>query len=205
MNTPKAILKLIIADDHELIRKAVADLLETTGIFQVVAQAGDGDQLHSCIDKYKADVLIVDLRMPEFEPIQDIEKISLSQKNLKIIVLTGQYEKYLFSRIEKLVCGVILKTRSAEEIVSLILELISENKSVSDEKLFQAGNNSVALSPSEKNILRLVANGMKAKEIAEFLGVKVNTVEVHKINVRRKLKLKNNMEMIRYALYNGLD
>lgn len=186
---------IIIADDHPLLLKGLSDFLIEKG-YNVVGKATDGQEACKLIERLNPDIAILDIQMPKLSGL-DIAKRCLTNKiKTKIVLITFHKEKALYSEAKELnIFGYILKEFALEEIENCInsvfnntpyfspkiLEMLSSSKSNPD--------GLEALTPSEKKILKLIANDKTNKEIASLLFISHRTVEKHRSNIINKLKI----------------
>ena len=211
-------MKIVIADDHAVVRTGFSMILNYQEDMDVVATAADGVEAYQKVLEYKPDVLILDLSMPPGESgLIATSKISESFPETKILILTMyDDEEYLFHVLKSGAKGYILKNSPDEQLIlavrtvykdetyvdmKLTTSLVNEfvNQSNSD-KLSQSSDPFKVLSKRELEILPLIAKGYGNKEIAEKLFVSVKTVEAHKTHIMNKLNLKSKPELVEYAL-----
>ena len=210
-------MKIVIADDHAVVRTGFSMILNYQEDMDVVATAADGVEAYQKVLEYKPDVLILDLSMPPGESgLIATSKISESFPETKILILTMyDDEEYLFHVLKSGAKGYILKNSPDEQLIlavrtvykdetyvdmKLTTSLVNEfvNQSSSD-KLSQSSDPFKVLSKRELEILPLIAKGYGNKEIAEKLFVSVKTVEAHKTHIMNKLNLKSKPELVEYA------
>lgn len=208
-------MKIVIADDHAVVRSGFSMILNYQEDMEVVATAADGMEAYLMVAKHEPDVLLLDLSMPPGESgLIATGKISADFPQTKIIVLTMHDEQeYMFHVLKSGASGYILKSAPDEELLSairvvkaggtyihpkmatsLVKEFIKDNSAATDDDPFQL------LSKREIEILPLVAKGYGNKEIAEMLFISVKTVEAHKAKIMEKLHLKSRPELVEYAL-----
>lgn len=210
-------MKLVIADDHAVVRTGFSMILNYQEDMEVVATAADGLEAYQMVAKHEPDVLIMDLSMPPGESgLIATGKISEDFKNTKILILTMfDDEEYLFHVLRNGAKGYILKNAPDEELIhavrmihrgdmyidskvtsSLVNELVNpkQNGEHSSKDPFKI------LSQRELEILPLIAKGYGNKEIAEKLFVSVKTIEAHKARIMDKLELKSRPELVEYAM-----
>ena len=211
-------MKIVIADDHAVVRTGFSMILNYQEDMDVVATAADGVEAYQKVLEYKPDVLILDLSMPPGESgLIATSKISESFPETKILILTMyDDEEYLFHVLKSGAKGYILKNSPDEQLIlavrtvykdetyvdmKLTTSLVNEfvNQSSSD-KLSQSSDPFKVVSKRELEILPLIAKGYGNKEIAEKLFVSVKTVEAHKTHIMNKLNLKSKPELVEYAL-----
>lgn len=208
-------VKIVIADDHAVVRSGFSMILNYQEDMEVVATAADGKEAYAMVAKYEPDVLLMDISMPPGESgLIATGKISEDFPNTKILILTMyDDEEYLFYVLKNGASGYILKNSPDEELISairmvhqggtyiqpkmatlLVNELLKNNSEAAELDPFKI------LSKREMEILLLVAKGYGNKEIAEKLFISVKTVEANKTKVMEKLQLKSRPELVEYAL-----
>ena len=211
-------VKIVIADDHAVVRTGFSMILNYQEDMEVVATAADGVEAYQKVLEYKPDVLILDLIMPPGESgLVATSKISESFPETKILILTMyDDEEYLFHVLKSGAKGYILKNAPDEQLIlavrtvykgetyvdmkmttSLVNEFINQSH---QEEVSYSSDPFKILSKRELEILPLIAKGYGNKDIAEKLFVSVKTVEAHKTHIMNKLNLKSKPELVEYAL-----
>jgi DNA-binding NarL/FixJ family response regulator len=208
---------LVLADDHGVMRQGLKALLETEKELTVVGEAADGVAAVTLVQKLKPDVLVVDLVMPGLSGLDVIREVRRSSPETRIVVLSMHgNEIYVQEALQNGALGYVLKQSNASELVRAIRtvaegrrflsEPISER--VIDSYTRRSGQGTLdlldTLTRREREVLRLVAEGLRSSEIAERLRIGVRTVESHRASLMHKLNLRNQAEVIRYALSRGL-
>ncbi|BFL67008.1 nitrate respiration regulation response regulator NreC [Staphylococcus capitis] len=211
-------MKIVIADDHAVVRTGFSMILNYQEDMEVVATAADGVEAYQKVLEYKPDVLILDLSMPPGESgLVATSKISESFPETKILILTMyDDEEYLFHVLKSGAKGYILKNAPDEQLIlavrtvykgetyvdmkmttSLVNEFINQSH---QEEVSYSSDPFKILSKRELEILPLIAKGYGNKDIDEKLFVSVKTVEAHKTHIMNKLNLKSKPELVEYAL-----
>lgn len=210
-------MKIIIADDHAVVRTGFSMILNYQDDMEVVATAADGVEAYQKVMTHKPDVLIMDLSMPPGESgLIATSKISESFPDTKILILTMyDDEEYLFHVLRNGAKGYILKNAPDDQLILAVRTVYNGetyidikmttslvNEFVNNSKNDNAPTNDPfkILSKRELEVLPLVAKGYGNKEIAEKLFVSVKTVEVHKTHIMQKLNLKTKPELVEYAI-----
>ncbi|KTT80061.1 MULTISPECIES: nitrate respiration regulation response regulator NreC [Mammaliicoccus] len=210
-------MKIVIADDHAVVRTGFSMILNYQEDMEVVATAADGIEAYQMVAKHSPDVLIMDLSMPPGESgLIATGKISDDFKQTKILILTMyDDEEYLFHVLRSGAKGYILKNAPDEELIHAVRtiyrgDMYIDSKVTSSlvNELFNHQDNSdqsnsdpfKILSQRELEILPLIAKGYGNKEIAEKLFVSVKTIEAHKARIMDKLGLKSRPELVEYAM-----
>ncbi|AQQ51937.1 response regulator transcription factor [Planococcus lenghuensis] len=208
-------MKIIIADDHAIVRSGFSMILNFQQDMEVIATAADGLEAYSLVAKHQPDVLLLDLSMPPGESgLIATGKIKDDFPDTKILILTmHDDEEYLFHVLKNGASGYILKNAPETELItairtvyrgetyihpkmatSLVREFVKSDQTINEESPFEV------LSKRELEILPLIAKGYGNKEIAEKLFISVKTVEAHKAKIMEKLNLKSRPELVEYAL-----
>lgn len=210
-------MRIVIADDHAVVRTGFSMILNYQDDMEVVGTAADGLEAYQKVMEHKPDVLIMDLSMPPGESgLIATNKIAESFPETKILILTMyDDEEYLFHVLKNGAKGYILKNAPDEQLI-LAIRTVYQGETYVDMKLTtslvnefisNSSNDEAAtsdpfkiLSKREIEILPLIAKGYGNKEIAEKLFVSVKTVEAHKTHIMQKLELKSKPELVEYAM-----
>lgn len=209
---------IILADDHQVLREALRLLLETQTDFQVVAETGDGLDAVQLTEKHKPDVLIVDMMMPGLSGLEVARRTKRLSPATKVIVLSMyDTESYVVESLQAGVSGYVLKQSSSQELVFAIRQALAGNLYLSpslNERAIQtymqrsrdsrAENPIDALTDREREVLQLAAEGLSNPHIAEKLSLSARTVEMHRGNLMKKLGLKSQTDLVKYAVKRGL-
>ncbi|MCE7792991.1 response regulator transcription factor [Salipaludibacillus sp. CUR1] len=204
--------KVLVVDDHSLIRRGIVMLLEAYDDLKVVGEASDGEEAMQLAAIEQPDVMLLDISMPEgLDGLTTAERIKKEFPDIKIIFLSMHDEEaYIKKAAELQAEGFILKKSDRSDMHEAIKQVISGKRyykvGLSDEqlnRLFQSrGKRFSILSMREKEIVRLSVLGYTNKQIAERLIISPKTVETHKTNIMNKLDLKNKSELIQYGIKN---
>jgi DNA-binding NarL/FixJ family response regulator len=209
---------IILADDHQVLREALRLLLETQSDFKIVAETGDGLEAVRLTEKHKPDVLIVDMMMPGLSGLEVARRTKRLFPAIKVIVLSMyDTESYVVESLGAGVSGYVLKKSSAQELVFAIRQALEGNVYLSpslNERAIQAymqrSQESRAADPfdsltdREREIFQLAAEGLSNPHIAEKLSLSARTVEMHRGNLMKKLGLKSQTELVKYAVKRGV-
>ncbi|MEN9573301.1 MAG: hypothetical protein RL514_1156 [Verrucomicrobiota bacterium] len=212
-------LKLLIADDHDIVRAGMKALLDDQPGWLVVAEASTGRQ---AVEKAKAttpEVCVLDVTMPELNGLEAARQIKKLLPNTEILILTVHESEQIAAEVLKVGArGYILKSDAGRELVAAV-KAVSAHKSyftsrisqmVSDSTLREGAQSIEAedigsrLTPREKEIVQLLAEGKSNKEAASALNISVKTVETHRTNIMRKLRFHSVGELVRYAVRNNI-
>jgi len=210
---------LIIADDHQILREALRNLLVSMDRnIDVIGEAGDGLETIDKVQQLQPDLLILDISMPKMRGIEAIKEIKRVSPDTKILVLSMHNKnEYIKQALKNGASGYLLKGSAAEELFSAI-KYVSEgkvylspaiSKSVISDWLTEkdvANETSSAdkITEREKEVLKLIAEGYSNKQIAKLLHISTKTVETHRYRIMEKLHLKNIADLVKYALKNDI-
>ena len=211
---PKSI-KLLICDDHAVVRRGLRSLVGVKPEMELVGEAVDGEEAVEMAKKLKPDVIIMDLIMPRKDGVTAINEIKKKNHDAKILVLTSfSDDKNVFSAIKAGASGYLLKDSSPEELLQAIRDVHQGKSSlhpVIAQKVIQEMHQPTDLPPTDEplserevEVLRNVAQGMSNQEIAKALDIKEGTVRIHVGNILNKLQLANRTQAALYALREGL-
>ena len=211
-------MRIVIAEDHTILRAGLRALLSSRKDIEVVGEAGDGREAVRIVDKLVPDLLLIDLSMPKMNGIEAIREIKGRHPQIKVIVLTvHKSEEYIIASLDAGAKGYILKDASHNELI-LALEYVMDGKiflspSISDkvvgaylEQKKKKNTSSLLdnLTSREQEILKLIAEGYRNKEIAEHLFISLKTVEKHRSNLMQKLDRRNTAALTAYAIEKGI-
>jgi two-component system response regulator NreC len=213
-------IKILIADDHLLVRTGIISLLEDVPDIEIIGEAEDGRNIIEKSKKLKPDIILMDISMPEVSGIEATLQIKEVNPSIQILILTmHENEEYIFSSIKHGASGILHKNVSKEELITAIRTLASGKRyfgsSVSqlmiesllqkvDDNNMSHSKEKIFLTKREKEVLYLVANGLSNQEIAVRLEISARTVDTHKTNLMQKLNIKTTAALARYAFENNL-
>ena len=215
MNEP---YRVIIAEDHTILREGLRALLSADPRFEVVAEAEDGRAAIESCENYLPDLLLVDLSMPRMNGLEVIKELKKQNSAMKIIALTvHKTEEYILATLQAGADGYVLKDATHSELMMAMEHVIAGKRYLSpgvSEKVIEGyleGKRTLksktawdALTSREREILKLIAEGYRNKEIAGDLCISSKTVEKHRANLMKKLDLHNAAELTAYAMEKGL-
>ncbi len=208
-------VRVMLADDHILMREGIRQLLEFDGSIEVVEEANDGDECLEKLKRSKPDVLLLDINMPKKNGIQVLEEIKKNKINVKVLILTVHNEvEYLLKAVDIGVDGYIMKDSESAELKKAI-NAVMKGESYIQPKLIPALNNRLvardvdkeklkSLTKREIDVLILVANGMFNKEIAIKLNISERTVKNHISNIFKKLDVSDRTQAAVFAIKNDI-
>ena len=207
------VVRILLADDHLIVRRGLRALLETDAEFVICAEAGDGRDAVELAVKHKPDVAVLDVSLPTLNGIEATRQIRRSAPATEVLIFTMHDSDELISEVLHAGArGYLLKSEADEEIINAIKTLARHrpffSSQVSETLLekFNSGAPSQAnrLTAREREIVQLIAEGNSNKKIALLLDISVKTVETHRSGAMRKLTIRSTAELVRYAVRNRL-
>jgi DNA-binding NarL/FixJ family response regulator len=211
-------IKIVLAEDHTILREGLKALLSSDPQFDIIGEASDGREAVRCVEKFGPDLILMDLSMPRMSGMEAIREIKRRYPETRIIALTvHKTDEYLHTTLQAGADGYVLKDATHAELVLAIKNVMKGKSYLSpgvSEKVIEGyleGKESVmpdspweTLSPREREVLKLIAEGYKNKEIAGDLCISLKTVEKHRANLMKKLDLHNAAALTVYAMQKGL-
>ncbi len=210
-------IKIIVADDHKMMREGLITLLEKEHDMEVVAEAEDGRVTVKIVQKLSPDVVLMDISMPNLNGVEATRQITSSKPDTKVIALSMHSDRrFVIDMLKAGVSGYLLKDCAFEELTNAIRTVAANQIYLSskitgivieDFKEFLSKNYSsfsTDLSTREREVLQLIAEGKTTKEIASSLYISVKTVETHRRQIMEKLHIYNIPELTKYAIREGL-
>lgn len=197
--------RVLLADDHRIMLEGLRTLLQEE--FEVVAAVGDGREMIEAAARLHPDVLVVDISMPHVNGIEAVQRIRESDPEAKVIFLTMHADPtYATRALEAGASGYVLKHEAASDLVAAIHGALAGDVHVSSSVATarREGARIVGLTPRQRDVLRLLADGSSAKEIASTLGISARTVEFHKYRMMESLGVRTTAELIQYAIRHGI-
>jgi DNA-binding NarL/FixJ family response regulator len=206
--------RVILADDHVLVRHGLKLILEENSGLEITAEVGDGLELLNILHTVTPDLIILDVSMPNLRGIEAIPEIRRVRPNAKVLMLTMHKEEdYLYQAISAGANGYLLKDDAEKELFSAIEHIKNGKIYISPGLADQSMQNwarlrrgeddshtSESLTVREREILKLIAEGKSNKEIGDLLYISVRTVERHRANMMSKLNIRKTAELVQYAL-----
>ncbi|MFJ3102070.1 response regulator [Streptomyces sp. NPDC086835] len=210
-------IRILLADDHALVRRGVRLILDGEPGLRVVAEAGDGAEAIAMARSHTVDLAVLDIAMPRMTGLQAARELAAIQPGLRILMLTMyDNEQYFFQALKAGACGYVLKSVADRDLLAACraamrgepflypgavtalirnyLERARQGQETPDQ----------ILTAREEEVLKLVAEGQSSKDIAETLFISVKTVQRHRANLLRKLGLRDRLDLTRYAIRAGL-
>jgi two-component system, NarL family, response regulator NreC len=208
------VIRIVIVDDHAVVRSGLRLLLEAESDLDVVAEAGDAREAVLTVRAEKPDVVLLDVTMPGESGIEALPKLLHEAPDAKVLVLSMQDDpRYVREAFAAGASGYVLKEAADAEVVGAVREVASGNsyvhpvlgaRMVTAEAEARAAAEADPLSDREREVLRLLALGHTNQEIAKQLFISVRTAETHRAHIMQKLRLTTRAELVRYALANDL-
>ncbi len=211
-------VRLVLADDHAMMREGLKSLLGKEADLSVVGEADNGKDTIELAKKAGAHVIVMDVAMPDLNGIEATRQLLKMNPNMKVVALSGHANREFVREMLKAgASAYVLKSRAYEELVRAIREVMKGKKYLSadvargvvDEYLEIASSKSenpafVVLTDREREALQLIAEGKSTKEVGDALNVSVKTVETHRRNIMEKLNLRSVAELTKYAIREGI-
>ncbi|PLX81846.1 MAG: DNA-binding response regulator [Desulfuromonas sp.] len=210
-------IRILIADDHDIVRAGLRRLLETEPDLEIVAEADDGDRAVELARNLRPDVVIVDLAMPRLGGLACLAILKPSLPETRFIIFSMfEKESFVKEAIQAGASGYVLKGGASGDVIAAVravchgdrffsrrlLESMDENALPSTDRAKEAGYQ--ALSSREKQVFRMMIHGKSTNEMGDLLCVSPKTVEKYRTSIHKKLGLKSNVDLMKYALQTGL-
>lgn len=223
-NTPKPKIRIVVADDHPIFRDGLCKLLALEDDFEVVAQAQDGRQVLEVLQQLEPDILLLDLKMPGLDGLATLQRLQIMKNRTRVIVLTASDDKNEFVQAMKLgTSGIVLKQTATELLIksirrvhageiwldshttaAVIRQFVGADEPPLPSPTAPRDRERSPLSQREREIVALVAQGFKNKEMAEKMFISEQTVKNHLHNIFDKLGVSDRLELALYAIHNNL-
>ena len=208
-------IKVFIADDHSIVRAGLRRIVEESGDMEVIAEASDGKGALQQIQKEQPDVAVIDISMPGLDGLEVTAQLHAGYPKLPVIILTmHEEEQYVIRAIEAGAMGYITKRSAPEQLVNAIRKVHAGSRFLSAEATdllalrvargSQGQSPLDSLSTRELQVLRRLAMGHTNREIASAYGISIKTVDTYRFRLLKKLNLRNNAELSRFAIQNRL-
>jgi DNA-binding NarL/FixJ family response regulator len=202
-------IRVLLADDHQIVRDGLRSLLARAGDIEVAAEAADGDQALALVRAGAYDVAVLDMSMPGISGLDLIKRLAVERPKLRMLVLSMHGEKQYAARALKAgAAGYLNKDSAAEQLVGAIRKISAGGVHIGDAAAASLVNADAtgqgALTDREFEVLRLLVAGKSPTDVGEQLHLSVKTVSTHKTRILEKLGLKTTAELVRYALENKL-
>ena len=207
-------VKVILADDHQLVRQGMRALLESQGTISVIAEASDGLEVIRLVEKLQPDVVLLDLMMPGLNGLEVTRQIAKSTKVL--IVSMHANEAYVLEALWNGAFGYVLKDSNAQELIQAVRSVAEGHKYLSTQlseraiEFYTLKKQPAEFEPydtlttREREVFQLMAQGLSNNDISLKLSISPRTVEIHKSNVMHKLNLNSQVDIVRFAIRKGI-
>jgi len=211
-------LRILLADDHKVVRQGTRALLSTVPEWEIVGEADNGRDAVSLTSELKPDIVILDIGMPELNGLDATRQIKKKLPETEVLIFTGQEtEELVHDVFDSGARSYIMKTDAADHLIDAI-KALSEHKHfftsriseivfaryIQEKGTLEGAPEKSRITDREREIVQLLAEGKSSKEIATILGISVRTVETHRAAIMKKLGLKSFSELIRYAVRNKI-
>lgn len=213
-------IKVILVDDHQIVREGIRALLEQTGYVRVMGEASGGKELWALLQEQKADIIFMDISLNGESGIELTEKITQEYPDIKVIVLSMyNSEDFVFNALKAGARAYLPKNTTRQELESAIQEVSSGGEYFGEpvsnlilksymrmarEEVSEPADPGKELTAREHDILKLFAEGLSNHEIAKELCISVRTVESHKNHIMRKLEIKSVVDLVKFAIKKGI-
>ena len=206
-------IKILIADDHQMFREGMVSLVNNIDGFQIVGEASCGQEALDLVTKTEVDIILMDYNMPNLTGLEALMQLRKQDNPVKVIMLTMHNKREIIQEVLKAGAdGYLLKDSSREQLIDAITDVNNGDpyfvedvkNSIIDSYRTPFENKVIRLTPREKDILKLIVEELTTLEIAEKLFISTNTVETHRKNLMSKTGAKNGVGLVKFALNNGL-
>jgi DNA-binding NarL/FixJ family response regulator len=206
-------LKVVVADDHGIVRSGIRLLLERQPDIEVVAEAADGVEARDTVVRERPDLAILDVKMPGLTGLQATREIKAQAPEVSILILSmHDDERYLFEALKAGASGYVLKSQADTDLLAAIRSVQrgepflspSAQQALIRDVLERGEQTESELTPREEEIVKMVAEANTSREIAQMLHLSEKTVENHRANAMKKLGMRDRVELVRYAIRQGL-
>ncbi|CAL9677094.1 Oxygen regulatory protein NreC [Streptomyces sp. enrichment culture] len=215
--TGSSTIRILLADDHALVRRGVRLILDQQPDLEVVAEAGDGAEAIELARTRDVDLAVLDIAMPRLTGLQAARELASARSDLRILMLTmHDNEQYFFQALKAGASGYVLKSVADRDLVAACRAAMRDEpflypgavtaliRNYLDRARRGQEDPDQILTPREEEVLKLVAEGHSSKEIADLLFISIKTVQRHRANLLQKLGLRDRLDLTRYAIRAGL-
>ncbi|MGQ9629528.1 MAG: response regulator transcription factor [bacterium] len=210
-------IRILLADDHTIVRKGICAILNSQGNMEVIGEAGNGREAVEMAQKLLPDVVVMDIVMPRLNGLEATRQIKKQNPNIGVLVLTAhEGEEHIFQALRAGATGYLLKRSDVDELL-LAIRAVSQGKAFLSPLISKSivesyirwesshkGDAMDRLTGREREVLQLVAEGYLNKEIASAMGLSVKTIEAHIRRVMNKLNIRDRIGLVKYAIRKGL-
>lgn len=210
------VIRVLLADDHAIVRDGISAVVARCKDIEIVGQVVDGKQAIDAVARLRPDVVLMDITMPVMNGLEATREIRKQFPATRVLVLTQHENKeYIMPLLQAGAVGYISKRARAQEVLQAIRtvhttgaylppEIASRVVTALAESQDANATNSILLTEREIQIVRLIAEGLSSRQIAERLSISVKTVDTHRSNIMEKLGVRNSAELIKYAIREGI-
>jgi DNA-binding NarL/FixJ family response regulator len=211
-------IRVLLAEDHTIVRKGLRSILDAEDSVEVVGEAEDGRAAVEAVEHLRPDVVLMDISMPGLNGLEATRQIKRRAPHIRVLVLTMHTnEKYILQILQAGASGYLVKQAAVEELISAIQAVYRGDAFLSPsiskkvvQRYVQQGqviaeeDSYELLTPREREVLQLIAEGHTNRDISRVLHISIKTVEVHRANLMKKLDLHSAAELTRYAIGKGI-
>jgi len=209
-------LRILIVDDHAVVRRGVRSLLESHPGWEIAAEAATGREAVDLARQLQPDIVVMDLSLPELNGLDATRQILKESPRSEVLVLTMHHSEELArNMLQAGARGYVLKSDADQNLIAAVESLRNHKPFLTTRvtefvlgdyvrRIDDEGGSHVVVTPREREIIQLLAEGRSNKETASHLGVSVKTVEAHRANIMRKLRLNSVSDLVRYAIRNKI-
>ncbi len=212
-------MRILVADDHDIIRRGLKQLLTAKPGWEVVAEAKNGREAVTLAEQFKPEIVVMDISMPELNGLEASRRIKKALPKTEIVILTLHFSDQLVHDIVEAGARAYIMKSDADRDLITAVEALSHRRSFFTPKAAEMVLNGFRkrnaapdtvqefrnrLTPREREIVQLLAEGKSSKEVAVALGISVKTAETHRANIMRKLEIHSVSELVRYAVKNQI-
>jgi len=210
-------VKVLLADDHPVVRGGMRNFLEKEADFSVVGEAEDGLQAVQLAEKLCPDIIVLDMMMPHLNGLEVLRQLSKRLENTRIIILSMQSaDPYVTQALLAGAAGYVLKDSAPDDLVKAIRQVLEGKRYLSPQlnellinKFLQKVDSGsldplTLLTDREREVLQMTVEGLTAHEVGDLLSLSSRTVEAHRQSLMKKLEIKNQVDLVRFAIKNGI-
>lgn len=211
-------IRVLLADDHAIVRDGLTVILQSQGDIEVVGQAEDGEQALKLAAEYRPDVVVMDIAMPRLNGLEATRLLLQQQPQMQVVILSMHTTpEHIYQALRAGALGYLVKASAGSEVAEAVRAVHAGRRYLSAQvtdtltedylrrRLAEAGDDPLALlSPQERRVLQLVAEGYSSAEIAAQLHLSPKTVDTYRHRLMTKLNLRNTAELVRFAIQHGL-
>ncbi|MGH8102586.1 MAG: response regulator [Chthoniobacterales bacterium] len=208
--------RILLVDDHQLVRAGIRALLEKTPSVEVIGEADDGRQAFELMRRYRPDIVLMDIAMPNLNGLEAVDRIKKESPETKVIILSMHAnEEYVVRALRSDVAGYLIKDAAVDELEQAI-RTVTHGETYLSQRIsrrvirdYLANTDRLRgpleqLTSRQREVLQLIAEGKNTKEIADLLQVSVKTVEAHRLQLMQRLDIHDIPGLVRYAIRSGL-